>query len=274
MLAISGPYDCGFFTAMTGDPAMPLISGTTEAALRLPLFHKNIVPLDPLRHGALKLDRSTGHGYAAAAEIVPIGLGEFDAAAQSYPILFAGEPQPIAVVVLGIAKGWNLFVNAEGVWMPGANVPALVRAYPFVFIAEAGGGSLALGIEADAVCLGAETGLPLFEDGKPTAGLSEAVSLCQACEQSLADAAGFAAALDEAGVLVPKEATIEAKTGGTARIAGFKTVDPERLAAVPDAVFLDWRRRHWLPPLFAHLFSAANWLPFTDLAINALATRQ
>ena len=149
---------------------MPLISGTTEATSRLPLFHKNIVPLDPLRHAALKLDRGTGYGYAAAAEIVPIGLGEFDAAAHSYPILFAGEPQPIAVVVLGVAKGWNLFVNAEGVWMPGAYVPALVRAYPFVFIAEEGGGSRALGIEADAVCLGAETGLPLFEDGKPTAG--------------------------------------------------------------------------------------------------------
>lgn len=57
-------------------------------------------------------------------------------------------------------------------------------------------------------------------------------------------------------------------------IAGFKTVDPEKLDAVPDDVFLDWRRRHWLPPLFAHLFSAAYSLPFTELAIHALSTRQ
>ena len=249
-------------------------SGATAATPRLPLFHKNIVPLDPLRHGALKLDRGTGYGDSAAAEIVPIGLGEFETAARFYPILFAGEPQPVPVVMLGVARGWNLFVNAAGIWMPGAYVPALVRAYPFVFIAEGGGGSRSLGIEADAVCLGHEAGLPLFEEGKPTAVLSEAVSLCNACQESLADAAGFAAALDEAGVLVPKEATIEAKTGGTARITGFKTVDPEKLAAVPDDVFLDWRRRNWLPPLFAHLFSAANWLPFTELAITALATRQ
>jgi len=249
-------------------------SSGAAAATRLPLFHQNIVPLDPLRHGALKLDRGTGYGYASAAEIVPIGLGEFDSAAHSYPILFAGEPQPVAVVMLGIRQGWNLFVNAQGIWMPGAYVPALVRAYPFVFIAEEGGISRWLGIEADAVCLGTETGLPLFDEGKPTAVLSEAVALCNACEASLADAAGFAAALDEAGVLVPKEATIEAKTGGTAHIAGFKTVDPEKLAAVPDDVFLDWRRRNWLMPLFAHLFSAANWLPFTELAITALATRQ
>jgi SapC protein len=113
-----------------------------------------------------------------------------------------------------------------------------------------------------------------FEKGKPAAVLNEAAAFCNACEESLADAASFAAALDKAGVLVPKEATIEAKTGGTARIAGFKTVDPEKLAAVPDNVFLDWRRRNYLLPLFAHLFSAANWLPFTELAINALATRQ
>jgi hypothetical protein len=253
---------------------MSLSSGSTAATPRLPLFHENIVPLDPIRHGSLKLDRNTGFGYAAAAEIVPIGLGEFEVAAHSYPILFAGEPQPVAVVVLGIGKGWNLFVNAAGIWMPGAYVPALVRAYPFVFIAEEGGGSRSLGIEADAACLGPENGQKLFDDGNPTAVLSEAVAFCNACEESLADAAGFAAALDEAGVLVPKEATIEAKTGGTARITGFKTVDPEKLAAVPDDVFLDWRRRNWLAPLFAHLFSAANWLPFTELAITALATRQ
>ena len=253
---------------------MSEISGAAEATTRLPLFHKNIVALDPIRHGALKLDRGTGYGYSAAAEIVPIGLGEFEAAAHFYPILFAGEPQPIAVVVLGIGKGWNLFVNAQGIWMPGAYVPALVRAYPFVFIAEEGGGSRWLGIEADVACLGQKAGQSLFDEGKPTAVLSEAVAFCNACEASLADAAGFAAALDEAGVLVPKEATIEAKTGGTAHITGFKTVDPEKLAAVPDDVFLDWRRRNWLPPLFAHLFSAANWLPFTELAINALATRQ
>src|SRR5258708_36939676 len=117
---------------------MALISGTTEAALRLPLFHKNIVPLDPLRHAALKLDRGTGYGYAAAAEIVPIGLGEFDSAAHSYPILFAGEEQPIAVVMLGVVRGWSLFVNAEGGGMPGAHGPALVRRYPVVVVAAEG----------------------------------------------------------------------------------------------------------------------------------------
>jgi hypothetical protein len=264
----------GLFTGRTGDRAMSSSSGATAATPRLPLFHKNIVPLDPVRHASLKLDRGTGYGYSAAAEIVPIGLGEFEAAARFYPILFAGGPQPCAVVMLGVARGWNLFVNAAGIWMPGAYVPALVRAYPFVLIAEEGGGSRSLGIEADAACLGPGTGLALFDDGKPTAVLSDAAALCNACAEGLADAAGFAAALDEAGILVPKEATIEAKTGGTARIAGFKTVDLEKLAAVPDDVFLDWRRRNWLMPLFAHLFSAANWLPFTELAINALATRQ
>src|SRR5712692_6188772 len=166
-------------------------SSAAVAATPMPLFHQNIVPLDPLRHGALKLDRGTGYGYSAAAEIVPIGLGEFDSAAHFYPILFAGKPEPIAVVVLGIGKAWNLFVNGEGIWMPGAYVPALVRAYPFVFIAEAGGGARWLGIEADAICLGPENGLPLFEEGKPTAVLSEAASFCNACQESLADAAGF-----------------------------------------------------------------------------------
>jgi hypothetical protein len=247
---------------------------TTAPTAALPLFHSNVVPLDAGRHGALRLNRDAGYGYSAGAATIPIGIDEFEAAANSYPILFTDGPRPHPVVLLGMREGWNLFVSESGEWMPGVHVPALVRAFPFAFIEDSAGGSRMVGIEADAACLSLTAGLPLFENGQATSVVADAVAFCEACQANLAESAAFGDALDQAGVLAPQEATIEAHGGAAARIAGFRTVDRARLAAVPDAGFLEWRRRNWLMPLYAHLLSAANWVPFTELATNALAARQ
>jgi hypothetical protein len=244
------------------------------AANRMPMFHHNLVPLDPVRHADLRLDRGTGYGYSAGAEAIPIGIGEFAEAAHSYPILITDEANPVPVVLLGFRQGWNLFVNHEGEWMTGAYVPAIVRAYPFAIIEEAGGKVRTIGIEAGAGCLGTARGEPLFVDGKASATLDEAIALCDACQANLNEAAALAAALDEAGVLVPREGTITANRGGSVRIAGFKTADPERLRTVPEELFLEWRRRDWLPAIYAHLFSAANWTTFTDLVLAHMPARQ
>jgi len=244
-----------------------------EPAPALPLFHKNIVPLDPGVHGALKLNPEAGYAYSAGAEAIPIGIDEFEVAAHSYPILFLNGPQPIPVVMLGFRKGWNLFVDQSGLWMPGAYVPALVRAYPFALIKAAGSDDRWLGIEAETPCLSSERGLPLFEDSKPSPVLNEAMALCRSCEAGLAEGAALGHALANAGVLIAREATITAVGGGTQTIAGFMTIDPARLAAVHNEVFLAWRERNWLGPIYAHLFSAENWRSFTELAAGVLATR-
>ncbi len=243
-----------------------------RAASALPLFHWNVVALDPVQHASLKFDRSTGYGYSAGAESIPIGTAEFEAAALSYPIVFTGDAQPVPVVLLGMRQGWNMFVDGEGAWRPGHYVPALVRAYPFAMIENAATATRWLGIEADAACLGPFNGLSLFEDGTPTAVVSEASGFCEACQAGLNDGAALGAALERAGVLDQREATIEVPGGRTAHITGFKSVDPQKLEAVPDDAFLEWRHRNWLTALYAHLFSAASWRSFTELAATQLAT--
>ena len=240
----------------------------------LPLFHTAIVPLSAQLHGGLRLNRDAGYGYTAGAATVPIGIGEFEAAAHSYPILFADATPPVPVVLVGVRAGWNLFVNETGAWMPGAYVPALVRAFPFAIIEDGGGGTRQLGFEADAACISPTTGLPLFENGQPTTLVSEAVAFCEACQADLNASLNFGAALDRTRLLEPQSATIEVKGGGTVNIDGFRIVDRRRLAALHDEVLLAWRWRDWLLPLYAHLFSAGNWVPFTELATRQLAARQ
>lgn len=238
----------------------------------MPLFHTRIVPLNVKRHAGLRLNRAAGFGFAAGSETIPIGLGEFEAA--TYPIVFSEGPQPRPVVILGYRDGWNMFVNEAGAWMPGQYVPALVRAFPFAFIGDPETGERVVGIEADAACLGPATGEALFENDQPSAAVRDAVAFAEAAQADLAEGESLAAALDAAGVLAPQEVTIEAHAGGAARIAGFRTIDRARLAAVSDEIFLEWRRRNWLLPIYAHLISQTAWVPFTEFASQQLATRR
>ena len=249
----------------------------TAAAASLPpqpLFHTNVVPVSVERHAGLRLNRDAGFGFCAGAATMPIGFCEFEAAAGSYPILFSDATPAVPVVLLGMRQGWNLFVAANGAWMPGAYVPAIARAYPFAIINDDAASLRQVGFEADAACISPTTGLPLFENGQPTAVVHDAVAFCEAVEADLAAAAAFGAAIEAADILQPGEATIAAEGGASARIAGYRTVDPARFATVTDEVFLDWRGRNWLAPLYAHLFSSAKWVAFTELAIGQLKARR
>ncbi len=231
----------------------------------MPLFFKRVVGVNPELHGSLRLDRSMGYGYAATAQSVPIGLGEMEAVAQHYPILFAGGAQPTAVALLGLREGENLYVLPDGSWRHDSYVPAYVRAFPFIFVENEATKALYVGMEPDAECLRPDAGTPLFEDGKPTAALNESVSFCSAFRDNLAAAAALGRALDAEGLLEEEEANITFTHGGASKVRGFRIIKPERLDRVSDETFLDWRHRGWLGPLFAHLHSMGRWSRLIDL---------
>jgi hypothetical protein len=241
---------------------------TTPAALgpTLPLFFKRVVGVNPALHSGLHLDRSSGYGFSTRAQSVPIGLGEFEAASQHYPILFTAGANPTPVALLGLTEGTNLFVNPDGSWRPDTYVPAYVRAFPFIFVEDEKSKTLYVGMEPDADSLRPEGGAPLFEDGKPTATLNDAIAFCSAFRDNLMAASTFARALNAQGLLEDEEATINYTAGGGTRIRGFKILKAERLDKVSDETYLDWRRRGWIAAIYAHLHSAARWGRLIELA--------
>ena len=234
-------------------------SQPSPPAQPLPLFFKRVVGINPQLHSHLRLDRGAGYRFAAAAQSVPIGLTEFDVAAQHYPVLFTGGPNPVPVALLGLREGENLFVRADGTWMADAYVPAYVRAFPFIFVEDPANKSLVVGMEPDAEQLRPDAGQPLFEDGRPSPALNDAVQFCQAFREAVTAAANFGRALEAAKLLEEEEATVNFTAGGSAKIRGFKIVKPERLAEVDDTTFLDWRRVGYLNAIYAHLYSAGRW---------------
>jgi len=238
----------------------------TAPASALPLFYTKVVGVNPALHGALLLDRAAGYGFAAGAASIPLGLGEFGLVARHYPIVFAAGPVPAPVALVGINDLGNLFVAADATWRVDSYVPAYVRSYPFIFVEDPAHSTTFVGMEEGAACFGTGAGAAMFEDGKPTPALSEAVQFCASFRDNLTAAGTFAAAMEAAGLLQEEEATVNFTGGGSTRVRGFKVIRPDRLDQVADETFLDWRRRGWLGPIYAHLHSAGNWARLIDLA--------
>jgi hypothetical protein len=234
----------------------------------MPLFYKRVVGVNPAAHGAIRIDRSVGFGFAGDAQSVPLGLGEFEAAAQFYPILFTSGPTPIPVALLGLREGQNLFVNPNGQWRTDTYIPAYVRAYPFIFVEDSKTENVYVGMEPDAACLRETSGDPLFEDGKPSKALSDSIAFCTSVRDNLSAARVFGQALGEAGLLTEEEATITFTAGGSTRIRGFKLLLSDALGKVDDQTFLDWRARGWITPIFAHMFSSGRWAQLIEMAAH------
>ncbi len=233
---------------------------------QLPLFFQRVVGVSPAAHGHLRLERGGELGFAATAQTLPLGLGEIEAAARNYPVLFTTGADPLPVALLGLAEGSNLFVDAEGHWRKECYVPAHVRAYPFILVEDKPNSTTYVGMDDSAACLGTERGQALFEDGKPTPALNEAIAFCSSYRANLAAAAAMAKALEAAGLLHEEEARVNFRDGTVMRLRGFRLLHRDRLDHVSDEMFLDWRRRGWLGAIYAHVHSAWQWTKLIDLA--------
>jgi hypothetical protein len=234
------------------------------------MFFREIVPLDAKRHGRLHLARGSDYGFARETNAIPVAIHELAAAGADYPIVFGGPGTTAVLAIVGYRDRENLFVQKDGVWQRGAYIPAYARNYPFAFIETQGGQTLVLGIDPKAASLGTK-GAALFETAKMAPALNEAMELCRSLHQSLKETFLFCTALEERGLLVENRAVIEFKEGGAATLGGFRVIDVQKFAALDDAVFLEWRKRGWLAPIYAHFHAAGRWARIVDLAAGARA---
>ncbi len=229
---------------------------TTEPGPALPVFYRRPRPLNNEldRNKSLKL--APDFGFARATNSVVLNGGEFPLAMRFYPIVFSQSTPASAVAVLGLVDNENLFVGAGGQWLPDVYVPAYVRRYPFILMEQPGGGDLILCVEEEAGVLIEGGERPLFESGQPTREFHA---------QHLGTTA-FVQALASQGLLMRNEARVVLPSGKQLTLRGFDVVDEAKFNALPDDVFLDWRRRGWLHLVYCHLMSMANWGRLVDLA--------
>lgn len=240
-------------------------NGKPASAGGLPLFYKNPMPLDAKVHAKLALKKDFGLGFTRGINAVPVNLIEMPQICHFYPIAFSPDGNATPVAILGLRDSENLFLQDNGNWED-AYIPAYIRRYPFIFSEMPGGDQLTLCIDNDPNVLSENGDQKFFDkDGKPTDLAKNALEFCKSYHAAAQQTMEFSRALAESGLLVEREAQISIVGNKRINFSGFKIIDEQKLAGMDDKKFLEWRKKGWLPFLYAHLFSGSQWQRLTRL---------
>ena len=100
-------------------------------------------------------------------------------------------------------------------------------------------------------------------DGKPSQLSQNALEFCKSYHAAAQQTIEFGKALGASGLLVQREAQINVAGNRRINFSGFRIIDEQKLAQMDDKKFLEWRAKGWLPFIYAHLFSGAQWQRLT-----------
>jgi hypothetical protein len=106
---------------------------------------------------------------------------------------------------------------------------------------------------------------PLFEGDEPSAFTKSAMEFCAALRQQGDSTDEFVKALKEYDLLMPNDAQIDMRDGTKLQLSGFLVIDPKKFDALPDNVYLQWRRKGWIGLIYAQLLSSHRWQNLVDL---------
>jgi hypothetical protein len=241
-------------------------NGASGPAVNMPLFYKTPTPLDKQKHAKLALRKDFSFSFTDTVNAVPINLIEMPQICHFYPIAFSPDETATPVAILGLRDGENLFVNKDGMWGEQAYIPAYIRRYPFIFSEIPGGEQLTLCVDINDDIVEEDGEQKFFgEDGEPSQLSQNALEFCKSYHAAAQQTLEFSKAVAASGLLVEREAQINVGNKARINFSGFKIIDEKKLAELPDETFLAWRAKGWLPFLYAHLFSGAQWQRLTRL---------
>ena len=242
-------------------------SGATDAkGAALPLFYTKPMALDAKAHANLALKKNFGFSFTKGVNAVPLNLIEMPQICHFYPIAFSPDDNATPVAILGLRDNENLFLGDDDSWAENTYIPAYIRRYPFIFSEMPDGDQLTLCIDLkdDIVEDGGEQ--KFFDDkGEATQLAQNALEFCKSYHAAAQQTIEFSKALADSDLLVEREAQINVAGNQRINFSGFKIIDEKKLAELDDKVFLEWRKKGWLPFIYAHLFSGAQWQRLTAL---------
>ena len=243
---------------------------------RFPLFYQTPRPIEAGRHAKVGIKQDLDVGFAANANAIPLNVVEFAVAARHYPVVFSNTEPFLPVAITGLRTGVNAFVDAEEkYWARGAYVPAYVRRYPFILMENAEQQQFILCVDEDSGFLAEGAERPLFDgEGKPTDVTNQAMEFCRAYHAQYEATQKFVAELNERDLLTDNSTEIRLADDRKIQMQGYKVIDREKFEALSDEVFLDWRRKNWLPIAYAHMVSLSNWPAVLQRAADKAAEAQ
>ena len=223
-------------------------------------LYSKVEPLRADRHGDLRLKPAQDMSFARSLNSILLMTTEFPSAALNYPIVFAKLAEGVMpFVVTGYKQGENIYVGEDGQWRENFYIPAFVRRYPFIFMENKEQNNLALCIDAACEGLGEEEGDPLYEEGKPAALTNRALNFAKAYHTEAQKSSAIVKQIEEAGLLVERNAQFTLPDGEKTVVSGFSVVDEQKLNELDDEAFIALRKSGALAAIYCHLMSMRAW---------------
>lgn len=219
------------------------------------------VLLNNIDHKDLRID--TGRSAALGDDVMsaPTFPAEFRNAQAHYPIVFRktaeGGYQP--VVLFGFREGSNLFLE-NGRW-DAAYLPLAIERRPFLI--GVAGDELLVHVDLDDPRVRTDAGEAVFrEHGGTTDYLERVNSVLLALHQGLQDAPAFIDALLQHDLLESFVLDVQLDDGSQSRLAGFHTLNEDRLRALDGRALEQLHRAGHLESIYMAVASLSH---FRDL---------
>jgi len=227
-----------------------------------PIFYKNIVPLNKEMHGDWSIEAVANYKHTSETNSLYIAAIEFIKAANEYPIVFgiAEDESVFPVVILGLRKNENLYINKKGEWL--ANyIPAYVRRYPFILATgEAGSDQFTVCIDSD--CPGfnnKKKGTRIFDkDGNESELLKKSVEFLKDYQSHIQLTTLFCNHVKQLGLLEPMKADVKIVDGEEISLGGFMGINREKLKALDSEKLMNLVKTDQMELIYAHLISLGN----------------
>jgi len=229
------------------------------------------VLLNNVEHKALRV--ITTHSAALgdnvmSAIVVP---SEFRSVQACYPIVFQKQPdtgQFVPLALFGFEERENLFLTESG-W-DASYLPLSIERLPFLIggqrTAQQGSApQLVVHVDLDSPRISWTQGEPVFlEYGGTTEYLKRASALLHALHAGLAATTALIDALLALDLLESFVVDIELKDGSHNRLAGFYTVNEERVRALDGTAIASLHARGFLEPLYMVVASTVHFRDLID----------
>ncbi|HZV65760.1 MAG TPA: SapC family protein [Telluria sp.] len=234
----------------------------------------NTVLLNNIDHKDLRVITSRGAQYGDEVMFALTFPAEFRDLQAHYPIVFRKAADAAgfeALALFGFQEGENLFLGRHG-WDAGY-LPLAIERQPFLI--GVNGDELTVHVDLDSPRLGTTAGEPVFkEHGGTTEFLERMNSTLLAIHQGLQVGAAFIAALLEHELLESFVFDIELDDGSQNRLAGFYTINEERLAGLGASALERLHKAGYLQAIYMVLASLSNFRALIERKNRAHAGRR
>lgn len=242
---------------------------------QLPLFYKDLLPLNGRDHGEFKVSSFADASFLANTHAIPLTVDEFVDAQRDYPIVFTAGDNPLPIALMGLNEGVNVFMDEDGKLESGVYVPAYIRRYPFILAKlTPDSDDMSLCFDPQSGVVGkTDEGQPLFEElnqeqkdkvangeeiaRDPSAYTNGVLEFCTRFEQSGQRTKAFLEELKKHGLLRDGRMDITRNDlpNQPFTYTGFQMVDEEKLRELDTKTLEELNKNGMLMLMHAQLFS-------------------